>query len=129
MTILKSYPASSHFLAAILMLALPWAAAAQTIDDARTSSVSNSINDATINNDGTISTEGGGFAHGIASTGDDAEITNNGEVTTTGDFASAILSEYAIKDRVDLDGAIEYARTSGDSSGALSGRLGLVFDF
>ena len=110
----KSYPAVSHLGGAVLMLTLPWAAAAQTIDDARTSTVSNSGDDATItitasgsistrsgvnailstgdlatiSNDGTITAAG----FGVVSTGDGAMITNSGAITTTGDDTSGIWS-------------------------------------
>ena len=51
-----------------------------------------------------------------------------GDRTVSGGFVGATL-HYAIKDRVNLDGTIEYTETSGDRSGALSGQLGLVFKF
>ena len=60
--------------------------------------------------------------------GETTSYTVPGDRTVSGGFVGATL-HYAIKDRVTLDGTIEYTETSGDRSGALSGQLGLVFKF
>ena len=93
MTISKSYPAVSRFFGAAFMLTLPWAAAAQTIDDARTSTVSSSGGDAeiTVTGSGSITTSGI-LQHGINSTGESPTIVNNGTITTDGGSARGIKS-------------------------------------
>ena len=60
--------------------------------------------------------------------GETTSYTVPGDRTVSGGFVGATL-HYAVKDRVTLDGTIEYTETSGDRSGALSGQLGLVFKF
>ena len=93
MAISKSYPAVSRFFGAAFMLTLPWAAAAQTIDGARTSTVSSSGGDAeiTVTGSGSITTSGI-LQHGINSTGESPTIVNNGTITTDGGSARGIKS-------------------------------------
>ena len=93
MTISKSYPAVSRFFGAVLMLTLPWAAAAQTIDDARTSTVSSSGGDAeiTVTGSGSITTSGI-LQQGISSSGESPTIINNGTITTDGPSSRGIRS-------------------------------------
>ncbi len=93
MTILKPYLLPSVFLGAALMLALPWGAAAQTIDNARTITLDSVVADATITvtETGEI-TPNGILQHGIDSIGESPTITNNGTITTDGGSASGIHS-------------------------------------
>ncbi|WP_419903039.1 autotransporter outer membrane beta-barrel domain-containing protein [Kiloniella sp.] len=80
-------------LTTVSILSLPWAAAAQTIDDARTSTVSSSGGDAeiTITESGSISTSGI-LQQGISSSGESPTIINNGTITTDGPSSRGISS-------------------------------------
>ncbi len=51
-----------------------------------------------------------------------------GDRTLYGGFIGATL-RYAIKGSLSLDGTIEYSRVSGDTSGAISGQLGMMLKF
>ncbi|WP_419902872.1 autotransporter outer membrane beta-barrel domain-containing protein [Kiloniella sp.] len=90
----KSYLAVSHFLGAVFMLALPWAAAAQTIDTDTTTPITNSDNNAavTITASGSITTTSDGI-QAIISTGTGATLTSDGSITTSGGDANGIRSE------------------------------------
>ena len=60
--------------------------------------------------------------------GDNLGAAVPGDRSLAGGFVGAAL-DYAIEDRVNLNGSVEYSQRSGDASGGLSGQFGLVVKF